>query len=377
MQRSARLRAALRRSVLPALSSLLVASSAHATKYAGEFLKVPIGARAVGMGGAFTAVADDATAIWWNPAGMIYLPYREVLPQHQEKFGKLVNHDFLGFVLPLPGPSGKQSALGVGLIRLAVDDILTTPRPGQLQFGQYQDYGTDGIPLTYDADGTENDGRWEPGERILSIDSYLASSSEMALLLSYARHDGPHWVFGGSVKFVHQSLPDTLFGEKATSFGAGLDAALLYMPMDAATIGVTVHDLTTTFLSWGNGARELVRPTVDTGVSFNFYPAERHALTWATDIGWTFENRRFDSQVRLGEVTLEFRTGLEYWYKNTFALRAGANAKDLTFGAGVRYKHLGVDYAAQLSRFFAADEPDFPNDTNLDTTHLVSASFSW
>ena len=377
MQRFAPLRAALRHSILPVVASLLAVSTAHATKYAGEFLKVPVGARAVGMGGAFTAVTDDATSIWWNPAGMVYLPYREVLPQHSEKFGKLVNHDYLGFVLPLKGASGKQSALGIGLIRLSVDDILVTPRPGQLQFGQYQDFGTDGLPNTYDADGSEGDNKWEPGERILSIDSYLASSSDMAMLLSYAKQNGPHWVFGGSVKFVHQSLPDTLFGQKVTSNGAGLDAALLYMPMDAATIGITVHDLTTTWLSWSNGIRELVRPTLDTGVAFNFYPAPHHALTWSTDIGWGFEGRQFDSQLKMGEVTAEFRTGLEYWYKSTLALRTGANAKDLTFGAGVRYKHLGVDYAASLNRFFAGDEPDFPNDTNLDTTHLVSASFSW
>jgi len=378
MQRSARLRAAIRRSLPFALAGLLAAPAAHATKYAGEFLKVPVGARAAGMGGAFTAVADDATAIWWNPAGMVYLPYHEVLPQHAEKLGKLVNHDYVGFVMPLGGPSGKQSALGIGLLRLAVDDILITPRPADLQpVSGFQDYGTDGIPNTYDADLSEGDGKWEPGERILAIDTYLANSSQMALLLSYARHNGPHWVFGGSVKFVRQSMPDTLFGEKVTSFGAGLDGALLYMPMDAATIGITVHDLTTTYLSWGNGTRELVRPTLDMGVAFNFFPAERHALTWSTDIAWGFEGRQFDSQLKLGEVTAEFRTGLEYWYKSTFALRAGANAKDLTFGAGIRYKHIGVDYAAQLNRFFAGDEPDFPNDTNLDTTHMVSGSLSW
>jgi hypothetical protein len=58
-------------------------------------------------------------------------------------------------------------------------------------------------------------------------------------------------------------------------------------------------------------------------------------------------------------------------------LRTGVNASDLTFGTGIRYKHIGVDYAAQLNRFFAGDEPDFPNDTNLDTTHMVSASLSW
>src|SRR5262245_15752560 len=103
------------RSFVPLLSitfSLLALTTARADKYAGDFLKVPVGARAIGMGGAFTAVADDATAPWWNPAGMIYLPYKEVIPQHAEKFGKLVNHDYLGFVLPLGGASGHQSALG-------------------------------------------------------------------------------------------------------------------------------------------------------------------------------------------------------------------------------------------------------------------------
>ena len=375
MLRSARPRAALHIAFLIALASVLAAPSAHATKYAAEFLKVQVGARAIGMGGAFTAVADDATAMWWNPAGMVYLPYREVLPQHAEKFGRLVNHDYVGFVMPLDRTSGKETAIGVGLVRLAIDDIGVTPRPGDLQPGQFLDDGPDGQPSTYDTG--EGDGQWQAGERILSIEFYQASASDLAGFFSYARQYGRHWIFGGSVKFVRQSIPDTLWREKATSFGAGVDAALLYMPMDAATIGIVVHDLTTTFLSWNNGTRELVRPTIDTGVAFNFYPAEKHALTWATDIGWGFEGRRRDSQLKVGSLTTEFRTGLEYWYNHTFALRSGANAKDLTFGAGVRYKHLGVDYAASLHRFFASDESDFPNDQNLDTTHLVSASVSW
>jgi hypothetical protein len=374
MSRPTRPRAAFR-TLLALSASVIAASTAHATKYAGEFLKIPVGARAVGMGGAFTAVADDATAPWWNPAGLIYLPYREVIPQHAEKFGKLVNHDYLGSVLPLGGPSSKQSALGLGLIRLAVDDIPITPRPGDLTLGQFLDDGVDGMQNTYDFG--EGDGVWQPGERILDIGLYRAGSADMALLLSYARQDGIHWAFGGGVKFVRQSIPDTIPGEHVTSFGAGLDAGVLYMPMDAATIGVVVHDLTTTWLSWSNGTRELIVPTIDTGVALNFFPADRHALTWALDLGWGFEGRRLDSQIKLGSVTAEVRTGLEYWYKSTFALRAGANAKDLTFGAGVRYKHVGADYAASLHRFFGSSEDDFPDDQDLDTTHLVSASFSW
>jgi hypothetical protein len=366
------------RTVFVVLAALCLAPPAHATKYAGEFLKVRVGARAAGMGNAFTAVADDATAPYWNPAGMVYLPYREVIPQHSEQFGSLVNHDYIGAVLPLGGPSGRQSALGISFIRLAVDDIPVTPRPEGLQAGtDFLDYGTDNDPTT--PGNGQGNGTWDYGERILltSDDLFLASSADMALGVSYARHRGERWAYGGSIKFVRQSIPDTIPGEHVTSFGAGLDAGVLYMPSDAITLGATVHDLTTTYLAWSNGTRELIVPTLDTGAAFNFFPAEHHALTWAVDLAWGFERRKLDSQLKLGGQTWDVRTGLEYWFRSMVALRSGVDGKNLAFGAGLRYKQIGVDYAASLHRFFASDAEDFPDDTNLDATHLVSASFSW
>jgi hypothetical protein len=358
------------------LATLVPTVPAHATKYAGEFLKVPVGARAIGMGGAFVAVADDATAPFWNPAGLIYLPYKEVLPQHSEKFGSLVNHDYLGAVFPLGGPRGRQHAVGVGLVRLAVDDIPVTPRPGSLRPGiDFQDYGPDNDEST--PDPGQGNGVWDPGERLLDLDLYQASSSDMALLLSYARHRGTHWAFGGSLKFVRQSIPDTIPGEHVTSFGAGMDFGAVYMPTDAVTIAAVARDLTRTYLSWSNGTKEQVWSTLDTGAAFHFFPAERHALTWAFDLGWAFEGRKLDSQLKVGQVTADVRTGLEYWYRGAFAMRSGVDGKDLAFGAGVRYKHVGVDYAAALHRFFASDTEGFPSDQDLDATHLVSASFSW
>src|SRR2546426_8408371 len=84
-------------------ATLTLVSPASATKYSGEFMKIPIGARAIGMGGAFSAVTDDATAPDWNPAGMVFLPYREALLQHAEQFGSLLNHDVGSVVVPLKG----------------------------------------------------------------------------------------------------------------------------------------------------------------------------------------------------------------------------------------------------------------------------------
>src|SRR5215831_20541361 len=364
------------RGALFTLLALSLAVPAHATKYAGEFMKVPVGARAIGMGSAFVGVADDATAPYWNPAGLIYLPYKEVLPQHSEQFGNLINHDYLGAVFPLGGGRGHQQALGVGLIRLAVDDIPVTPRPGALRPGiDFNDYGPDNDPATNDPGN--QDGKWEPGERLLDLDLYQASSSDMALLLSYGKQHGTHFGFGGSFKFVRQSIPDTIPGQHVTSFGAGLDAGMVYMPTDAITLAAVARDFTTTYLSWSNGTREYVDPTIDTGAAFHFFPADRHSLTWALDLGWGFDNRKLDSELKIGGVTANLRTGLEYWYRNVMALRSGVNGKDLNFGAGVRYKHIGVDYAASLSRFLASDTDGFPGDQNLDASQIVSASYSW
>jgi hypothetical protein len=46
---------------------------------AAEFLEIPVGARAIGLGSAYTAVADDIAAMWWNPAGLGFLQSREVM----------------------------------------------------------------------------------------------------------------------------------------------------------------------------------------------------------------------------------------------------------------------------------------------------------
>ena len=43
-----------------------------------SFEEVGVGARTVGLGGAFTAVADDALALYYNPAGMAHLNRKEI-----------------------------------------------------------------------------------------------------------------------------------------------------------------------------------------------------------------------------------------------------------------------------------------------------------
>ena len=49
---------------------------------AAKFLSIGVGSKAVGMGGAYTSIADDATAMYWNPAGISFYNTREVYFNH-------------------------------------------------------------------------------------------------------------------------------------------------------------------------------------------------------------------------------------------------------------------------------------------------------
>ncbi|MEW6040403.1 MAG: PorV/PorQ family protein [Elusimicrobiota bacterium] len=72
----------------------------NAGKTSASFLKLGIGARAVGMANTFTAVSDDVSAIYWNPAGLINLKNRQAGLSHNEHFQD-IRHTFAGYVHPL------------------------------------------------------------------------------------------------------------------------------------------------------------------------------------------------------------------------------------------------------------------------------------
>ena len=49
---------------------------------AAQFLKIGVGPRAIGMGGAYTALADDINAMYWNPAGLSRMNSKEAFFNH-------------------------------------------------------------------------------------------------------------------------------------------------------------------------------------------------------------------------------------------------------------------------------------------------------
>lgn len=99
---------------------------------AAQFLKVGVGAKAMALGGAYGALADDATALYWNPAG-IALIKNPVLCGSYTKWFADITHQFVGVVLPLE----RYGVIGLSTVFLSMDDMEITTIEQPRGTGEY------------------------------------------------------------------------------------------------------------------------------------------------------------------------------------------------------------------------------------------------
>ena len=300
-------------------------------KYAGEFLALGVGGRALGLGGAHAALATDATGGYWNPAALARLVYPEALLMHDERFGNLINYDVATVALPY----GTDASVGVTLLRL----------------------GVDGIPDTRNAWLDANGNRiFDDNNRPEYDKVTYFNSADWAVYLSYAKQASRDLSFGANIKLIRRDLAD----HSAT--GIGFDVGILYSPLPDFYLGLNAQDITTTFVSWSTGRNELITPTLKVGTAY-FIELFGGRFAPALDVDIRFENRRFASVANVGPISLDPRAGVEFDYNQLFALRLGySDIKQMTFGAGVHLKKLDIDYS--FAQFGAAN--------NLGNTHRIS-----
>ncbi len=106
---------------LPVISRAQSFSSSAIGTTAGDFLNIGVGARAIAMGGAYSAAADDATALYWNPAAMTQVPNQSATVMHMAYIAN-TSLDYGSYVDNL----GKYGAFGVSIERLSLGTIQET-----------------------------------------------------------------------------------------------------------------------------------------------------------------------------------------------------------------------------------------------------------
>jgi hypothetical protein len=259
-------------------------------KYAGEFISLGVGGRALALGGAYVALANDVTAGYWNPAGLAHLNYRRrACDEHRS----LVNHDYGAVAIPVGG----RTSIGLSLIRLGVDDIPDTRNAGVDINGN----------VTYDPNQFS---RVDP-DRV----TYF-NAADYALYFTYAQRYSDDFTYGANVKLIRRDLGD------ASATGIGFDVGVWYTPFENIVLGANIQDITTTFLAWSTGRNELISPTMKVGSAY-LIEALGGRFAPALDVDVRFENRKYASTAHLGPVSFDLHGGLEFQFKELIALRAG------------------------------------------------------
>jgi hypothetical protein len=316
-----------------------------ATKFAGEFLSIGVGPRALSMGGAFVAVSDDATAGYWNPAGLSGLSHQMVTVMHSEQLTGLA-YDYFAYTKPL-GDGTRRSAIGLSIIRLGVDDIPITRLPDPTQ------------PI---------DAILSSGQRNRPFVDRFVSDAEYAILLSVARRTSSWFSIGGNLKLIRKSV------DVASAFGAGIDIGILIRPRPSLAIGVQVMNLTSTILTWNTGRKEYITPIVKTGIGYErSVPRIRGSILIAADVDILFEGRQQTAAFSLGDASTSGHIGLEYSLQHTITLRSGLDASGLTAGIGIRSPMVTLFGQSVIPSLDYA----FVNDSAFGAVHRIGASLEF
>ena len=162
----------------------------------GQFLKISVGARAAGMGGAFVAVADDASALYWNAAGIARIdPDKSELSLNHASWPADLSFDQIGYVFHVKRIPG---AFGIHARALSMSPMIETTA--------YQPDPNLGTGTEFDA-------------------------GMMAAGLTYARSFTDKFSAGVTANFIHEGLAE--FSQQSFAF----DIGTLY---DVGTLGMKI-----------------------------------------------------------------------------------------------------------------------------------------
>jgi len=302
------------------------------------FLMISPGARAAGMGEAFVALSDDASAVFWNPAGLAFQQGKEITLMHSNWLPQLVSDMFYDFVAYKQNVPSLGGTIGGSITFLNMGE--------QTQTGEQLDESGNPIVL----------GKFQ--------------SWDMAVTLSYATKISSNFGFGVNAKYIYSHLSPVGAGAEqgsgvASSFA--VDLGLLYKAsfLKGLSFGMNLSNLGPK-ITYVDAAQADPLPTnLKLGVAYKVIDTEFNKLTICIDTNkllvvrnengtdpfykavftaWT--NEPFSTQMR----ELVSSIGAEYVYNKMIFLRAGyyydeeGRVKYPSFGAGLQYSNFRFDF---------------------------------
>lgn len=279
-----------------------------------EFLQFGASAKGMAMK-AFFSISDDASAIYYNPAGLVQCDRKEILALHTELFPNTQTiYDFIGFVYP---------TIKYGIFSIGITQLLST--------------GFEKIEIEYDP----------ASEDIIKIENKgTFDDRQMAVLLGYGKEVVEHINLGFGFKYISRKLDlysDTMIGVDIYALVIGVNSRF---PKLNLAFGIK------NLISTKNGTEDSLPIIFKLGGSYKFM---RDKLVLGLDI-----EQNINSEMK-------WMLGTEYWLLEFFALRLGFEGlsylKETTAGLGFKYKDYRVDYS------FAYHELGF--------SHRVSADIKW
>lgn len=268
--------------------------SGWASTISEDYLRGVLGARALGMAGAFGAIADTVEAACWNPAGLTQLKKAGFSGDWASFWGDLTLYS-VSLAWPLP-----VGTFGFNFIQQKID----------------------GLPLT----ATDANGRPQ-------ITGYFADTKNI-FNLSYALEPWKNLSAGANLKFFKHNI------YQSQAAGFGLDLGLLYknenqqlLPVPF-NIGLTAFNVLTPKMNWPSSNSD----------SF----AKQFALAVNLPLSWSDYRVNLAAEGRYFSKNFKVVSGLEFWLSPALAERIGLGEYGLTFGLGLK---IDDDFSLDVSFF--------------------------